>query len=66
MDGHISQWRAMHILGLFSSDVGQAEDNLITKLKKRYNKWSANIRGGGGGFSSRRPSFLYICIHRLD
>ena len=66
MDGHISQWRAMHILGLFSSDVGQAEDNLITTLKKRYNKWCANIRGGGGGSSSRRPSFLYICIHRLD
>ena len=65
MDGHISQWRAMHILGLFSSDVGQAEDNLITTLKKRYNKWCANIRGSGGGFSSGRPSFLYICINRL-
>ena len=66
MHGHISQWRAMHVLGLHSSDVGQAEDNLIKSLKARYNEsLCANVRGGGGGFSSERPSFLYICIHRL-
>ena len=45
--------------------IDQQDDNLIKTLKKRYDKWCANSRGGGGGFSSRRPSFLYICIHRL-
>ena len=65
MNGHRSRWRVMHILGFYSSNAGQAEDTLIKTLKKRYDKWCANRRGGGGGFSSRRPSFLYLCIHRL-
>ena len=65
MAGHIWRWRTMHILGLYSSDVGQAEDNLIKTLKARYDNFCANIRGGGGGCSFERPSFLYICIRRL-
>ena len=59
MDGHMSRWMAMHILGLYSSDVGQAEDNLIKTLKKRCTSqavWQAGqgevavlpgYRGGG-------------------
>ena len=63
MNGHRSRWRVMHILGFYSSNAGQAEDTLIKTLKKRYDECCANRRGGGGSCSSRRPSFLNLCIH---
>ena len=61
---HRSRWELMHLLAMYSCDVGQAESKLIRSLKERYGDRCANVRGGGGGASRLKPSFLYICVGR--
>ena len=59
---HHGKWVRLHVLSAHSHSVGDAEDALITILRREFGeRCCANIRGGGGGASRSKPSLLYIC-----
>ena len=59
---HSSKWGRLHVRSTHSQKVGDSEDTLI-KIHRRDlgANCCANIRNGGGGASSCKPSLLYIC-----
>ena len=64
-NAHGQKWRRMCLLAAYAVKIGDAEDKLITALRKRYgNQRCANLRGGGGGASPYKPSILYLCVGR--
>ena len=59
---HSSKWGRLHVLSTHSQNVGKSEDALIKILRRDLGaNCCANIRNGGGGASSCKPSLLYIC-----
>ena len=61
-EAHCAKWTWLHVLSTHSHSVGDAEDALITILRREFGeRCCANIRGGGGGASRSKPSLLYIC-----
>ena len=61
-DSHCAKWDRLHVLSTHAHSVGDAEDALITILRREFGeRCCANVRGGGGGASCRKPSLLYIC-----
>ena len=61
-EAHCAKWARLHVLSTHAHSVGDAEDALITILRREFGeRCCANIRGGGGGASRCKPSLLYIC-----
>ena len=61
-EAHCAKWIWLHVLSTHAHSVGDAEDALITILRREFGeRCCANIRGGGGGASRSKPSLLYIC-----
>ena len=61
-EAHCAKWARLHVLSTHAHSVGDAEDALITILRREFGeRCCANIRGGGGGASRSKPSLLYIC-----
>ena len=61
-EAHCAKWTWLHVLSTHAHSVGDAEDALITILRREFGeRCCANIRGGGGGASRSKPSLLYIC-----
>ena len=66
-EAHCAKWTWLHVLSTHAHSVGDAEDALITILRREFGeRRCANIRGGGGGASRCKPSLLYICGGPLD
>ena len=61
-EAHCAKWARLHVLSTHAHSVGDAEDALITILRREFGeRCCANVRGGGGGASRCKPSLLYIC-----
>ena len=62
-EAHCAKWTWLHVLSTHAHSVGDAEDALITILRREFGeRCCANVRGGGGGASRCKPSLLYICV----
>ena len=61
-EAHCAKWAWLHVLSTHAHSVGDAEDALITILRREFGeRCCANVRGGGGGASRSKPGLLYIC-----